>query len=600
MKKQLLMLVLTLLPMVASAHDIEVKNADGVTIYYDYINNGTELEVSQKYYTGNIVIPEEVTYMDRTRKVTSIGICAFYNCQGLTSVTIPNSVTNIGGSAFQGCSNLTSITIPISVTSIGIHAFGSCTGLTSITIPNSVTSIGVAAFYNCQGLTSVSIPNSVTSIEGETFLNCTGLTSVTFPNSVMNIGYSAFYSCSSLTSITIPNSVTSIGNSAFDGCSSLTSVIIGNCVTSIGERTFNRCVGLTSVTIPNSVTSIGNYAFMACFGLTSVTVLNPTPVAITQDVFTNQTNAILYVPKGSKEAYQAADYWKEFKEIKPIEEESSKPVDYTVVNYNVDKMSSGDTYISDRLKLGIIENDLIQTLGISQEQFEANYSFDCHANIFTQYYMDDGVIKACSSQEANHNHANDELGAIKIFHNIENDYDSFIQWEVRGEEMSNYISNLGGNAANLRRYIKFHKTGSIDGPDDVYVSLSPGGLDDVSYPQCAKPTIAFQNGEILFGCETEGVEYVYTCTTPASTPQSTGRKFTPSTQYTIRVYAKKNGYLDSEPVTQEIDVRGLKGDVNDDGEVDIADAVKIVNLVVGKIDALSRPAKEVKDEKEPQ
>ena len=72
------------------------------------------------------------------------------------------------------------------------------------------------------------------------------------------------------------------------------------------------------------------------------------------------------------------------------------------------------------------------------------------------------------------------------------------------------------------------------------------------------------------------------------------------TKYIITVYAKKDGYLDSEPVSKEIDVRGLKGDVNGDGEVDIADAVKIVNLVVGKIDALSRPAKEVKDEKESQ
>jgi hypothetical protein len=181
-------------------------------------------------------------------------------------------------------------------------------------------------------------------------------------------------------------------------------------------------------------------------------------------------------------------------------------------------------------------------------------------SIFTQYYMDGGVIKACSSQEANHNHANDELGAIKIFHNIENDYDSFIQWEVRGEENEQlYFESRWAMPQTCAVTIKFHKTGSIDGPDDVYVSLSPGGLDDVSYPQCAKPTIAFQNGEILFACETEGVEYVYTCTTPASTPQSTGRKFTPSTQYTIRVYAKKNGYLDSEPVTQEIDVRGLKG-----------------------------------------
>ena len=88
-------------------------------------------------------------------------------------------------------------------------------------------------------------------------------------------------------------------------------------------------------------------------------------------------------------------------------------------------------------------------------------------------------------------------------------------------------------------------------------------------------------------------------TTPSSI-ENEGSEFTPSTKYIITVYAKKDGYLDSEPVTQEIDVRGLKGDVNDDGEVDIADAVKIVNLVVGKIDALARPKKEVKDEKKPQ
>ena len=181
MKKQLLFLVMMLLPLVASAHDIEVKNADGVTIYYNYINDGTELEVtfrgskSDSYsneYQGNVAIPEEVTYMNRTRKVTSIGRAAFYECFGLTSVTIPNSVTSIGDGAFYGCYKLTSVIIPNSVTSIGEYAFYFCSGLTSITIPNSVTSIGESAFFGCSKLTSITIPNSVTSIGSYAFEEC--------------------------------------------------------------------------------------------------------------------------------------------------------------------------------------------------------------------------------------------------------------------------------------------------------------------------------------------------------------------------------------------------------------------------------------------
>ena len=178
MKKHFLLLVAMMLPLVASAHDIEVKNTDGVTIYYNYTNDGTELAVTFRgsiytdypdEYTGNVVIPEEVTYMDKTRKVTSIGDYAFGYCKELTSITIPNSVTNICGDAFYSCSGLTSITIPNSVTSIGENAFYMCSGLTSITIPNGVTSISYGTFSLCSSLTSVDIPNSVTNIGKKAF-----------------------------------------------------------------------------------------------------------------------------------------------------------------------------------------------------------------------------------------------------------------------------------------------------------------------------------------------------------------------------------------------------------------------------------------------
>ena len=352
-----------LLPLVASAHDIEVQNADGVTIYYDYINDGKELAVTfhgDSYYSsryqGNVAIPEEVTYMNRTRKVTSIGYLAFYYCSGLTSVTIPNSVTSIGSEAFYKCSGLTSITIPNSVTSIEYATFSGCSGLTSVTIPNSVTSIGSEAFYKCSRLTSITIPNSVTSIGREAFYKCSCLTSVTIGSGVTSIGGSAFYDCSGLkkvivkdiaawcgikfdgydsnplyyakhiysdedteiTNLIIPNSVTSIGNKAFYLCSGLTSVTIGNSVTSIGYNAFYGCSGLTSVTIGSGVTSMGGSAFEGA-DISTVISLIENPFTITGKTSDSRTfskntfnNATLYVPKGTIDKYKATDGWKDF------------------------------------------------------------------------------------------------------------------------------------------------------------------------------------------------------------------------------------------------------------------------------------------------
>ena len=200
--------------------------------------------------------------------------CAFFCCESLQSITIPNSVKSIGNRAFYECKSLQSITIPNSVTSIGKEAFSCCESLQSITIPNSVKSIGNYAFRNCESLQSVTIPNSVTSIEDHAFSGCESHQSVTIPNSVKSIGKEAFSGCVSLQSITIPNSVTKIEDDAFWGCKSLQSVTIPNSVKSIGKKAFSGCKSLESITIPNSVTSIGDDAFYLCKSLQSVTIPN--------------------------------------------------------------------------------------------------------------------------------------------------------------------------------------------------------------------------------------------------------------------------------------------------------------------------------------
>ena len=325
MKKQLLLLMMMLLSLVASAYDIAVQNADGITIYYNYINEGKELEVTKGGYQGNVVIPDEVTYMNRARKVTSIGESAFGNCLELSSVSLGSNVTSIGEWAFSGCRGLTNIEIYNSVTSIGKGAFCFCTNLTSFSvdetnnyfksingvlmskdetilvayppgriettyiIPNGVTSIGEGAFYSCDGLTSIKIPNSVISIGVDAFNQCTSLTSIEIPNSVTNIGGFAFYGCYGLKKVIVSdiaawcsikfgsndaNPLGYAGHLYSDENTEIKDLVIPNSVTSIGNIAFIGCFGLTSITIPSSVTSIGESAFNSCLCLTSVTIGN--------------------------------------------------------------------------------------------------------------------------------------------------------------------------------------------------------------------------------------------------------------------------------------------------------------------------------------
>ena len=167
----------------------------------------------------------EIPTTHRGKPVTSIGESAFYDCDSLASVTIPDSVTNIGGYAFYGCDSLASVTIPDSVTSIGESAFFMCDSLDSVTISDGVTSIGKSAFYGCDSLASITIPDSVTDIGENAFYDCDSLTTVTIPSDVSCIKSGTFGGCAKLKSVTIPKGVTMIEAESFYFCRNLTNVI---------------------------------------------------------------------------------------------------------------------------------------------------------------------------------------------------------------------------------------------------------------------------------------------------------------------------------------------------------------------------------------
>ena len=163
-----------------------------------------------------------------------LGDYVFYDCSGLTSLTLPSSVTEIGRFAFRNCSGLTSLTIPSSVTEIGGYAFWGCSGLTSLTIPSSVTWIGESAFLGCSGLTSMTIPSGVTSIGNQTFDGCSGLTSLTLPSGVTSIGDWAFRDCSGLTSIyAYLEKIPELGSNVFTGCNAK------NCILYVPTGTYD-------------------------------------------------------------------------------------------------------------------------------------------------------------------------------------------------------------------------------------------------------------------------------------------------------------------------------------------------------------------------
>lgn len=351
----------------------------GNTFYYKNIKSFNELQ----YFTGISAIDDQAFYSCKSlesvvlpQTVTTIGNSAFYGCANLTDIIIPNQVTTINDGAFSGCTGLLNITIPSSVASIGIGAFAGCSGLnsivveegnqlydsrencnalvetatntilkgtkntiipnsitnigagafssvkglTEIAIPNSVTSIGNSAFSSCSNLTSINLPDGITTIEKNTFFSCSSLTSIIIPQSVTSLGDAAFESCSSLPAITIPESVTTIGGSTFEGCSNLTTITIPEGVTSMNYYAFKDCKSLESVFLPSSISSIANGAFEGCYNVLNVTIYRKKPVSInTYNTFPFRSNATLYVPYGCKANYEAASYWKDFKDIIEME-----------------------------------------------------------------------------------------------------------------------------------------------------------------------------------------------------------------------------------------------------------------------------------------
>ena len=213
-------------------------------------------------------IPSYVTYEGDTYIVRSIGGAAFYNCNNLISVTIPNTIWSIQNSAFGNCSTLTSINIPDSASSIGDYAFEGCSALPEITIPESVTSLGSSAFENCINLSSIVMSDNIKSIGRSTFKGCGSLQSITIPYRTTTVAEDAFEDCTSLKNIEWNSEYTYdfqyAASPFYKIRKNITSITFGVGVTKIPNYLCYDMTNLQSVTIHCGVTKIGYNTFDFC------------------------------------------------------------------------------------------------------------------------------------------------------------------------------------------------------------------------------------------------------------------------------------------------------------------------------------------------
>ena len=315
---------------VVDRHDFKVNG-----IYYrqvsEYENTvfvtykGSTPDLYEHEYQNDIVIPKSVRYNGKDYIVAGIDQYAFKNCNKITSITIPGSIWYIGLDAFGGCTNLSEVHISdlAAWCSLAIESVLDCTGSTPLQYADKL-------YLNGEILTDLVIPQEVTEISSFVFQDCDCLRSVILHEAVTSICKGAFYGCLNLKSVDMSPNISYIGRDAFTGTAWYdnmsdgvvyigkllynfkgevpynTHIIVKEGTEAICESAFDCCIGLSSITLPSSLMMIHDCAFNSCENLVSIysKAIDPPIINRYYNDCQQKSEVVLYVPIGSKEAYQ--------------------------------------------------------------------------------------------------------------------------------------------------------------------------------------------------------------------------------------------------------------------------------------------------------
>ena len=301
------------------------------TFFISACNNASEnsdFKISNgvlEEYTGtriNVIIPKDVIEIGESAfsftdivsvsyeegcQLEKIGTKAFWGCDKLTTVFMPNSVKEWGDSSFASCDLLDTIDVPIELTKIGKSAFSECPSLLSIDLSkcDQLQSIGLEAFFKTTSLQSVIFPESLLAI-GERAFAFSGVKEVYVPHSVTELGKGVFTN-SKIKRLTIDANIKEIPREFCYECTELESVTLPESLEVL--EGFGYCKSLKSLILPQNIKRLGTFAIDECTSLETIILKSVSPPKMECSLFDSKNLKQILVPAQSVIDYKVADGW---------------------------------------------------------------------------------------------------------------------------------------------------------------------------------------------------------------------------------------------------------------------------------------------------
>ena len=600
MRRTLLLSLLLLLPWMGKASIITVNNGY-IYLILDTSTKKAKLASNPNKYSGDLTIPETITYDNDIYTVVAIGWRSLQNCTGLTSVNIPNSVTTIEDEAFSGCKGLVSMEIPSCITTLGSSVFSGCTGLTTFTIPANITSLGDGLLSNCTGLTQVTILSNAQG-GANTFHGCSNLKDVIFD---CENAYPYFKSNTVIEKVTFGDHVKSISDKAFYYCSNLKTVNLSNSVERIGSNAFYDCEGLTTITIPNGISFIGKDAFSYCNSLSEVCISDLTawcnivfenpwacPLVCGKKLVLNGEEIVnLVIPDGVTTIHIGAfangvnfqsitipgsvnaisDY--AFDGCEKVKSLALPEGVTTIGSYAFEDCSALETITMPASLTSIgskafnncksLKRVNVADIGAwSEIQFGGEYanpfyyskSFYFNNELVNELVIPEGVkvIKGYAFERCQDLVSITFPSSLTEIENYAFLYDENIAEIICFADIPPAMSQhsfYGVSKYKIDLYV--HESAKESYLNDYWwKSMNIHSIPDSTPAKCAKPTISYENGKFVFECETEGVEFI-SQVMDANVKAHASSRISLEPVYVVSVFARLKGSEDSDVTTAE-------------------------------------------------